>query len=208
MDIKIPDTTYISVELAKIRFESAVVSIKIDNPDAYAVSGEVLLQIKELQDNISATFNPLITMSGDLLTNIRLTKSSFHLPLDTIRLAIKSQRREFEDREEARRLQDPGLAEDMGLEPDVATHAPPEPGLPRTQGIHSRRGWSAKIVSIKDLCRAVADGKTPEEYVLGNMPVLNKIAATSKTLMSVPGVEAVSKKSTVVKRRKYAQESL
>lgn len=57
-----------------------------------------------------------------------------------------------------------------------------------------REIWSAEIISIKDLCRAVADGKASTEYVIGNMPVLNKMATALKQTLNVPGVRAISKR--------------
>jgi rRNA processing protein Gar1 len=50
--------------------------------------------------------------------------------------------------------------------------------------------WRAEVVSIRDLCRAIADGKAPEDLVEPNMGRLNAIARALKGTMSVPGVQA------------------
>ena len=64
--------------------------------------------------------------------------------------------------------------------------------------------WYASVTDIKALCRAVADGKASTEYVMGlekdkvtgiiGCPALNKIATALKGTMSVPGVQACSKR--------------
>lgn len=66
------------------------------------------------------------------------------------------------------------------------------PTYDRVKGIGIRETWSAQIVSIKDLCRAVADGRVPEMAVQGNMPWLNNRARSDKRLMQIPGVRAVA----------------
>lgn len=205
MDLSIPDTTDIAADLAGLTTKSAAITVKIATVEHYQLSGEMLVDIKGLQTRIDATFDPLIGLANDLLTKIRLTKSSFRFPLDSLRLSIERQRGEFEAAiEVAKELASSSsaeLLEEMGLEPPAFT-GPPALPLPRTRGVHGRLAWFAEITSKKELARAVADGVAPEEYILGNMPVLNKIAVTSKTLMKVPGVKAVNKKSTVVRRRK------
>lgn len=52
--------------------------------------------------------------------------------------------------------------------------------------------WSAEMVDIRILCKAVADGKIDANCVLPNMPVLNKIAKALKDDMDVPGVTSVN----------------
>lgn len=57
-----------------------------------------------------------------------------------------------------------------------------------------REIWSAQIVDIRSLCRAVADGKASPECVMGNMPVLNRMAGALKSTLNIPGVKAVSRR--------------
>ncbi len=84
--------------------------------------------------------------------------------------------------------------------------APPPPAAPpppsKTKGV--RKTWSPEVTSIKDLCRAVADGKVPEIYVEANLSVMRPIAtAKGKSAaenattieLGIPGVVGVSKES-------------
>jgi anion-transporting ArsA/GET3 family ATPase len=57
-----------------------------------------------------------------------------------------------------------------------------------------REIWSAQITDMKALCRAVADGKASPECVIGNMPVLNRMAGALKSTLNIPGVRAVSRR--------------
>ena len=62
-------------------------------------------------------------------------------------------------------------------------------------GVNMRENWSAEVVSLMDLVKAVAAGKVPVQAVEANMTVLNAQARTLKDGLNWPGVKAVSKKS-------------
>lgn len=66
---------------------------------------------------------------------------------------------------------------------------------PTVSGISTREVWSAEVVDIKALCRAIADGVVPEVAVAANMTVLNQQARSLKAALNWPGVRAVSQKS-------------
>jgi len=66
-----------------------------------------------------------------------------------------------------------------------------------------REVWSAKVTSIRDLCRSIGAGTTSEECVIGldrdksgviSSPALNRMATALKGTMSVPGVRPVSRR--------------
>ena len=61
-------------------------------------------------------------------------------------------------------------------------------------GPNFREIWAAEVVSIKELCRGVAEGTVSPECVMGNMPVLNKMATALKQTMNVRGVRAISRR--------------
>ncbi len=65
------------------------------------------------------------------------------------------------------------------------------PTYEKQKGLGISTRWGARVFSIKDLCRAVADGKAPENFVMPNMPALNARAKSDQTGMNVPGVRAV-----------------
>lgn len=65
---------------------------------------------------------------------------------------------------------------------------------PKVKGLSFREVWSAEVFDIKALCAAVAYGKVSLECVMGNMPVLNKMANALKSTLNVPGVKATSRR--------------
>lgn len=65
--------------------------------------------------------------------------------------------------------------------------------------LSTRKTYSAKVLSIRELCRAVADGTVPESYVTANMAALNSRARTDKEAFKVPGVRAVAETSVAVR---------
>ncbi len=77
----------------------------------------------------------------------------------------------------------------------VAWVPPPiaPPTFERAKGLGITRTWSAELISIRQLCRAVIENKVPETYVLANMVALNNRARTDKTAFSIPGVRAIQK---------------
>lgn len=56
-----------------------------------------------------------------------------------------------------------------------------------------RKVWSAEVVSLMALCKAVAEGKQPITLIMANQPALNKMATALKESMNIPGVKATCK---------------
>jgi hypothetical protein len=87
-------------------------------------------------------------------------------------------------------------------EPVVVPKVAPVPVFQPAKGVSTQRRWSAEVISIRDLCRAIADGKASQELVLPNMPALNKLAIALKGTMAIPGVRAVSTETAVAGGRR------
>lgn len=67
--------------------------------------------------------------------------------------------------------------------------------MPRVAGISSREVWSARVVDLRALARAVADGTAAAETLQPNMSTLNQLARALKGSLSIPGVEAACETS-------------
>lgn len=63
----------------------------------------------------------------------------------------------------------------------------------KLDGISTREYWSAEVVDLKALCKAVASGACPAEYIEANMKVLNGVMRSTKGQMQIPGVRAIKK---------------
>ncbi len=61
-------------------------------------------------------------------------------------------------------------------------------------GESQREVWSAEMVDMVALARAVGDGKASSELLLPNLPALNAQARSLKATLSIPGVRAVCKR--------------
>lgn len=53
--------------------------------------------------------------------------------------------------------------------------------------------WYAEVISLKDLCKEIAEGRQPVELVEANMVALNKLAGALKGSLNIPGVVAKTK---------------
>jgi hypothetical protein len=71
----------------------------------------------------------------------------------------------------------------------VRVIAPPTVQAPR--GIAPRETWSAEVTSLRDLAKAVAEGKITDAAILPNMVLLNNQARALKGELKIPGVRAV-----------------
>lgn len=74
------------------------------------------------------------------------------------------------------------------------------PTFQQASGISTSQKWKAEVVNIRDLCRAVADGRVSPELVQPNMTALNGMARAMKSTMNIPGVRAVTDMSMSVRR--------
>lgn len=70
----------------------------------------------------------------------------------------------------------------------------------KAAGTSIREVWKARVVDIKALCRAVADGVVPPEFVEPNLSALSTAARSMKHLLGVPGVEAYAEQVMGVSR--------
>ena len=97
-----------------------------------------------------------------------------------------------------------GATEETIAELVEAPLSMPAPVIPmtfdRTKGVTTSKRWSAQLMNLKQLCRAVAEGAVSTELVQPNMIALNAMARAMKSTMNIPGVRAVAETSVAVRR--------
>lgn len=71
----------------------------------------------------------------------------------------------------------------------------------KAAGISTAVLYSAEVTNLRELCRAVADGRVSEQCVQANTTVLNQMARALKTTMNIPGVRVVQTNSVRAGRR-------
>lgn len=111
------------------------------------------------------------------------------------RLQAEARRREEDARlEQAEALEDAGDKEaaQQVIEEPIAT-APVHLPEPKADGTTMVTYWSAEVVNLTELVKAVAAGKAEITLVEANQTALNGMARALKSAMSVPGVRAVPK---------------
>lgn len=74
-----------------------------------------------------------------------------------------------------------------------------QPTYSKAQGVSTREVWSAQVVNVRMLCRAVADGVIAENVITPNMTALNGLARSLKSGFQVPGVKAVRTNTVAVR---------
>jgi hypothetical protein len=82
-------------------------------------------------------------------------------------------------------------AADAILETPVVVQKVEVPKFEKQEGISYRKQYSAEVVSMPDLIRAVFEGKSSSAYLMPNMTALNAWARGTKGSDSIPGVKVV-----------------
>jgi len=70
----------------------------------------------------------------------------------------------------------------------------PKPAVEPSRLTAGRSAWSAEVVSLMELIKAVAAGTAPITCIEPNMVTLNQLARGMKSAMRIPGVRAVERK--------------
>jgi hypothetical protein len=124
---------------------------------------------------------------------------------------IEAERRAEEDRrrkeaEEAQlaaaeQLASEGMtaAADEALAAPVVIESVKAPEVAKGEGVSYRTSYSAEVVSLMDLVKAVAAGSAPITMIEANMTTLNGWARLTKGTEAIPGVRIVKKDTQVVR---------
>jgi hypothetical protein len=132
------------------------------------------------------------------------------------RARVAAEQRRLEEEAEEQRLAEALAAEQAGdtaraqalieapvdvptVTPRPVFVAPPPAPAPAVAGVSFRDQWSAEVVSLIDLVRAVAAGRAPITYVKADEVALNQMARALKGAMNVPGVRVTSRRVTAAR---------
>ncbi|MCJ7663058.1 MAG: hypothetical protein MUO24_02320 [Desulfobacterales bacterium] len=69
--------------------------------------------------------------------------------------------------------------------------------IPKVDNLSFREDWSAEVINLPELVRAVAEGRAALAYLEPNLPGLNAQARSLRGEMKIPGVRAVMKRIPV-----------
>lgn len=197
--------------------------VKVVDSETYLQAGTFWQAIKAMIEEVKATFDPICEAAHKAHKTATAQRAKFLEPLEETSKAVKRlmafydaeqarKAKEEQDRlaaiarkeAEERQIQDALAAAESGdieesesilNEPVVAPPVFVPKDVPKIQGGPVYREiWSAEVVDVVALCRAIADGKASKELVTPNGPALNKMATALKSTLNIPGVRAVSRR--------------
>jgi hypothetical protein len=203
--------------------------LQIVTAEDFVAAGELLKTIKGLRAEIDGTFDPIISKAHEAHKEAIAQKRKVDSPLVEAEGILKPKlaaymaeeerkRKEAEllaqkaAQEEAERQQlaDASLLHDIG-ETDTANamleEKPIVPAVilpratPAVPGISMRQTWSAQVVSLQALVKAVAEGKVPIQALSANTVFLNQQARAMKNALNYPGVRAVPDNNIAASRK-------
>jgi hypothetical protein len=224
--LAVPETH--DLEMKVQTWPSTVRELEIKDQPSYDKGAELLKGIKALQKEVNETFDPAISQAYKAHKSILSAKHTHEQPLLQAEMILKGKILGYETEqkrkqaelqrraEEEAKKQSEEIAftlakdaEDLGAPPETVEQilntqfvqsAPVVSQIHnRAQGLSQRETYSAEVVDIVALCRAVADGRAKPELVLPNMTALNALARALKSSFDVPGCKLASGSSLNVR---------
>lgn len=195
---------------------------QVRDADSYQEGGIITRNLARFIKAWDAFMDPMVDAATATLKTIRSQRDKIRVPAVEAKKEIGG-RMEAWDRAERERIRSEQArlaaeaqeearlgalvaAETRGDEGAVATiaaddasaaivFAPPAPEPPKVEGISYQVRWSAEVIDLAALVRAVAAGQAPLKVLKANEVVLNGMASALKEAFVLPGVRAVSKRS-------------
>lgn len=209
-------STIQDLETQAISVPDRAKGMTVKTAEDYMAAGELLKTIKGIRAEIDATFDPIIEKAHASHKEAISQKRKVEMPLAEAEAILKPRiaawmaeqerlRKEAEmlaqrkAQEEAERLQleEAALLHEIGetelansrLEekPLVAPVILPK-SVPKVTGVSMTKRYSAVVVSLMDLIKAVAAGKVPIQAVKADEVFLNRQAVAMKDALQYPGV--------------------
>lgn len=211
----IPQETKQELETQGNSLSARVSGLAITDEKSNTEATLLLKSVREMRVRIEDTFKPAVSAAKKAYDEARGLRDTFLRPVEMAETTLRQKIGVFVQAEN-KRLADIAAADAKEREKEIRkaerkaerTGAPvvlPPAAAPVATKVASPAGvshtvrWSAEVLDIKALCKAVADGKVMPELVSANMPALNKMAQLAKDKLNIPGVRAVSTTSTVIR---------
>lgn len=195
----------------------------------YIAAGELLKTVKGLRGEIDSTFDPIISKAHDAHKEALARKRKVDAPLIEAEGILKPRiatylreeerkrqeeemrlQKEARDREEAEQLAKADILHEIG-EVEAANqvlkeeiYVPPivlPSAAPKVAGISMRETWSAQVVDLMTLVKAVAAGTAPIQCLSADTVFLGQQARSMKGALNYPGVKAVMNSNISAGRR-------
>jgi hypothetical protein len=182
-------------------------SLKITSPESANEAGEVKKVFigarKMIMDRFDPTTSVLFSLHRMFTTRRKSLLTEIEHPEIVIdekliqwdvqqRLAASAAAEAAEVERQAQQAEADALAEmDPTVTRTTVVVAPVEVASAKVEGIAMIDYYSAEVHDTVALCRAIADGKIPADYVVPNFPKLNDRAKAMRGEFNVPGCKLV-----------------
>lgn len=192
----------------------------ITTPEQYQAAADMLLNIKAIQKEIDATFDPIVKKAHEAHKEAVAQKKKVETPLKEAEAIIKPKmvkydteqeaiRRAEEERlraialkeEEDRRIAEAAAAEAEGnhdeaeaivSEPVYVAPVMVQKTTPQVSGVQYRETWTFEVVDIN---------KVPREYLKLDDVRIGGVVRSMKGATNIPGIRAYAVKSVAAGRR-------
>lgn len=218
----------VSVAAKRLRAMSDKVhSLEVVDEDSYREAANYLESVDAITKVIESITEEFRKPAYDYYKKVLATKKSLVEPGEEAKKYLRAQMTSYvQEQERIRREEEERLRIEAQKEAEAKAEAELEAALekgdevaaelaiekasapqevetedltPQVEGVSYRSTWKASLTSIRDLCKAVANGEAPERLVQLNTSEANGMARALKDEMKVPGLKAVEHK-TLVKR--------
>lgn len=182
--------------------------IKEKSKDLNSRRKEITKPLDDAKKKVMELFKPPLEVMNSAEKIIKAKMIGYNEAQDRIR-----KEEEAKARGEQRRMQEKlhkdalhaakqGDTEMANFYAEQADHVPVisrEVEKPKAAGAVTMEIWSAEVVDIDALAKAVINGEASPEAILPNMKFLNQMAKSLKKNFNVPGAKAVSRKTVAVR---------
>lgn len=219
-----------ALEQKALTLPEQVKGIAITNQPTYELAAAKLLDVAAMRREITEYHKPLKQKAHEAHKAICDAEARMLAPVAQAEQILKrgiaayeteqrhkaeEERRRLEEEERRRREEEieaaaqQAEAEGASVEevqaiieqPVVVPAVRPEPTFTPVAGVSTRGVWKAEVVSIRELCRAVAEGRASAELVAPNMTALNGLARAMKQTFNIPGCRVVRDTAVAAGRR-------
>lgn len=188
------------VTLAQISNEFAS---KIKDHDTLKEAVDFLIKIKTKRKQWTDFIKPALEAAFMAHKRIKEIEKEIDLPLKRAEDEIlKPAISKFEiESSKAREAKQEALSKETGVDVMLQDEA-------KVDGITFKTNYSAEVVDVMALARAVIDGKVPAEALKGNYPFINAAAKSLKTAMNWPGVKLIAERVVSARTKSGMEEEL
>jgi hypothetical protein len=188
------------VSLAQISNE---IASKIKDHDTLKEAVDFLIRIKSKRKQWKDFIKPALEAAYLAHKRIKDIEKEIDLPLERAEDEIlKPAISKFEiEATKAREIKQEAISKETGVDVLLQNEA-------KVDGITFKTNYSAEVVDIMALAKAVVAGAVPAEALKGNYPFLNATAKSLKTAMNWPGVKLIAERVVSARTKSGIEEEL